>query len=183
MSCMSSWAQNKTASKSSSGSPLWLVANPMTRADARISSWTGRLNVRFIFNPTNDSFSYGIVVLLGQALEVLVAVESRSSGSGHRSRLRTYRTPPAGEAHVLLDDQSGAQIDACLNSNSPLALSAPHGVFVMHTSRLRRIASVAYRRDRQCARIRHWVYLYVSYFRTGTFHQGGHPSDLIWGKP
>jgi hypothetical protein len=42
------------------------------------------------------SFSYGIVVLLGQ--------ESRSSGGGHRSRLRTFRTPPAVEAHVLLDD-------------------------------------------------------------------------------
>jgi hypothetical protein len=65
---------------------------------------------------------------LGQALEMLVAVESRLSGGGHRSRLRTFRTPPAVEAHVLLDNQSGEQIDGRFNSKSPLALSALHGV-------------------------------------------------------
>ena len=49
--------------------------------------------------------------------------------------------PPAVEAHVQLDDQSGEQIDGGLNSKSPLALSAPHDVVVMHTPRVRRIAS------------------------------------------
>ena len=86
--------------------------------------------------------------------------ESLSSGGGHRSRLRTFRPPPAVEAHVLRDDQSGDQFDGCLNSKSPLALSAPHGVFLVHTSRLRQSPPVAYWRDRQCARIRHWVYPY-----------------------
>src|SRR5206468_5327531 len=69
----------------------------------------------------------------GQTLEVLAAVESSSSGGGHRSRFPPFRTSPAVEAHVLLDDQSGEQIDDCLNSKSPLALSAPHSVFIMHT--------------------------------------------------
>src|SRR5690242_7936182 len=61
--------------------------------------------------------------------------QSRSSGGGHRSRLRTFRTPSAVEAHLLLDDQSGEQIDGCLNSKSSLALSAPRGLFIMHTPR------------------------------------------------
>ena len=68
----------------------------MTRADARISSWTGRLNVRFIFNPTNDSFSYGIVVLLGQALEMLVAVES--SIKRRRSSVAASHIPNAARS-------------------------------------------------------------------------------------
>jgi len=45
-------AQSKTASKSFCVSPLWLVANVMTRSDARMSSCTGKLNVYSILHPT-----------------------------------------------------------------------------------------------------------------------------------
>ena len=75
------------------------------------------------------------------ALVVLLGQQSRSSGGGHRSRLRTFGTPPAVEAHVLLDDQSGEQIDDCLNSKSPLALSASRDVFVIHNFKGTSIAS------------------------------------------
>jgi hypothetical protein len=63
-------------------------------------------------------------------------VKSRSSGGGHRSGLRTFRTPPAVEAHVQLDDSSGEQIDGFLNSKSPLVLCEPHDVVVIHTSKV-----------------------------------------------
>ena len=86
------------------------------------------------------SFSYGIVVLLARIWKC-GCLESRSSGGGHRSRLRTFRTPPAVEAYVQFDDPSGEQIDGFLNSKSPLVVCAPHDVVIMHTPRVRRIAS------------------------------------------
>jgi hypothetical protein len=100
-------------------------------------------------------------------------LESRSSGGGHRSRLRTFRTPPAVEAHVQLDDPSGEQIDGFLNSKSPLVVYAPHDVFTMHTPRVRQSPPVAYRRDRQCAQIGHWVYPYEYVFPNSEISPGG----------
>jgi hypothetical protein len=65
---------------------------------------------------------------------------------GHVGRfiLGTFRTPsaPAVEARELADDQSSLQIDRCLDLSSPLTVLAPDGVFLIHTSKVPRIALV-----------------------------------------
>ena len=55
--------------------------------------------------------------------------------------------PPttAVEADVLLDDDAGLQVDRGFDSNSPLALPTPHGVFFSHAPSLCRLRGGAYR--------------------------------------
>ena len=55
--------------------------------------------------------------------------------------------PPATavEADVLLDDDAGLQVDRGFDSNSPLALPTPHGVFFSHVQSVCRLSRRAYR--------------------------------------